>query len=208
MCDHVMVLINGQLIAPKQLETLEDLDGFGYYRLKNSSLTLNKEAMSDVTLDLVVENMGRVNVGKIYVFNRTLKGLWQGDVTINGEALRNWTLTPLDMKKQWINELDGWQDWNQDLLVGPAMYSGVLTVEDNANDTFVDVKGWGKGMVFINGFALGRYAALGPQASLYLPAPLLVKGDNQIVFFEHFYAPDHGLIKFVDELLYKDVIKK
>lgn len=60
-------------------------------------------------------------------------------------------------------------------------------------------------MIFVNGFALGRYAAIGPQRTLYLPAPFLQKGENQINFFEHFYAPSDGVVKFADQLIYEDV---
>ena len=36
----------------------------------------------------------------------------------------------------------------------------------------------------MNGFNLGRYWEIGPQETLYLPGPLLKKGDNEIVVFE------------------------
>ena len=35
-----------------------------------------------------------------------------------------------------------------------------------------------------NGFNLGRFWNIGPQKKLYIPAPLLKKGDNEIVIFE------------------------
>ena len=35
-------------------------------------------------------------------------------------------------------------------------------------------------MVFVNGFNLGRYLSAGPGFTLYLPAPLLNTGDNQV----------------------------
>jgi len=42
----------------------------------------------------------------------------------------------------------------------------------------------GKGVAFINGFNLGRYWSEGPVQYLYIPAPLLKKGVNQIIIFE------------------------
>lgn len=60
-------------------------------------------------------------------------------------------------------------------------------------------------MIFVNGFPLGRYAAIGPQKTLYLPGPFLQKGENQILFLEHFYSPENGLIQFSDSLEYGEV---
>ena len=59
-----------------------------------------------------------------------------------------------------------------------------MEVEELA-DTFVYLDGFKKGNVFINGFNIGRYFNLaGPQRTLYVPAPILKEGDNEIVVFE------------------------
>lgn len=79
VCDTVLVLINGELVAPQPLSSIADLDGFGYWRLKNSSVALNTEAMTGATIDLVVEDMGRVHGAGYHQYNQTFKGLWQGD---------------------------------------------------------------------------------------------------------------------------------
>ena len=42
------------------------------------------------------------------------------------------------------------------------------------------LQGWRKGVVFINGFNLGRYWDVGPQRTLYVPAPLMRLGVNQV----------------------------
>ena len=44
--------------------------------------------------------------------------------------------------------------------------------------------GWGKGFVTINGFNLGRFWEVGPQKRLYVPAPVLNTGVNEIIVFE------------------------
>ena len=36
----------------------------------------------------------------------------------------------------------------------------------------------------MNGFNIGRYWEIGPQKRLYIPAPLLKKGENEIILFE------------------------
>jgi beta-galactosidase len=65
----------------------------------------------------------------------------------------------------------------------PAFYKFNLEAEE-IGDTFLDFEGFGKGIVFVNGFALGRFWEIGPQKRLYLPGPLLKKGKNEIVIFE------------------------
>ena len=44
--------------------------------------------------------------------------------------------------------------------------------------------GGGKGMVWLNGFLLGRYWSVGPQETLYAPAPLWRAGRNEIVVLD------------------------
>ena len=65
----------------------------------------------------------------------------------------------------------------------PSFYICDFNV-DEPGDTFLDFKGWGKGCIFVNGFNIGRFWSVGPQRRLYIPAPLLKKGDNRIVMFE------------------------
>ena len=51
-------------------------------------------------------------------------------------------------------------------------------------DTYLELPGWGKGVVFLNGFTLGRFWEIGPQKRLYIPAPLLRKGENTLLIVE------------------------
>lgn len=58
-------------------------------------------------------------------------------------------------------------------------------------DTYINVRGWGKGLAFINGFNLGWYWPLvGPQGTQYIPGPLLQPGRNEIVLVETTMAPN------------------
>ena len=73
---------------------------------------------------------------------------------------------------------------------------------DELADTFIELEGWNKGVVFINGFNLGRYwNEAGPQKTLYIPAPLLHKGENEIIVFEL-----HEMEKPVVELIDKPML--
>ena len=65
----------------------------------------------------------------------------------------------------------------------PAFYRFCFEVEETG-DTFLDFAGWGKGCAFLNGFNLGRFWEIGPQKRLYIPAPLLRRGRNEIILFE------------------------
>ncbi|KAK5650908.1 hypothetical protein RI129_001937 [Pyrocoelia pectoralis] len=185
VCDTVMVLIDGVLVS-KPLSGANDFNGFGYWRIGSGILDLGSEEKHNATLELVAENWGRSNYGWLEQFWQ-LKGLHQGDVYLNEDKLENWETMPLEFKKKWTNSLTGWRaisDWN---VAKPALYKATFEIGEPM-DTFVDMKTWTKGIVIINGFVLGRYATpLGPQQTLYLPAPLLQEGVNEMIVFEQFY---------------------
>lgn len=126
------------------------------------------------TLDILVENMGRVNFGD--KMERELKGVT--GVRSSGQHLFGWEVYPLPL------------DNTDKLVFGPerpadvpAFHRGTFLV-DKACDTFLKVPGGVKGVVFLNGVNLGRYWQIGPQKTLYVPAPLLRRGKNSVVVFE------------------------
>ncbi|MEV4577535.1 beta galactosidase jelly roll domain-containing protein [Nonomuraea jabiensis] len=51
-------------------------------------------------------------------------------------------------------------------------------------DTFLALPGSRRGLVWVNGFLLGRYWDIGPQVTLYCPAPLLRAGRNTVTVLE------------------------
>ncbi|WP_418936880.1 beta-galactosidase [Paenibacillus anseongense] len=134
-------------------------------------------------LDIVVENMGRVNYGPKL---KDYKGITEG-VRFNNQFLFDWTIYPLPLDKVDAipfvsSEKNAKQDDTQD-QERPTFYRGEFHIEEVA-DTFLRLDGWSKGVVWINGFNLGRYWEKGPQRTLYVPAPLLRKGSNEIIVFE------------------------
>jgi beta-galactosidase len=68
-------------------------------------------------------------------------------------------------------------------VTGPAFYRGSFQLK-TVGDTFLDIRSLGKGAVWINGHAIGRYWNIGPQATLYVPGPWLKKGRNEVVLFD------------------------
>ncbi|MEV6010984.1 beta-galactosidase [Streptomyces sp. NPDC051976] len=126
-------------------------------------------------LEVLVENQGRVNYGQ-GIHDR--KGLL-GDVLVNGRAPHEWTSRPLRLTS--LDALDFTPPTAH--TTGPAFHRGLFDVETPA-DTYLDLGGWTKGNAWVNGFHLGRYWSRGPQRTLYVPAPVLRAGANEITVLE------------------------
>ncbi|MCX4782564.1 glycoside hydrolase family 35 protein [Streptomyces sp. NBC_01264] len=131
-------------------------------------------------LSVLVENQGRVNYGP-GIHDR--KGLL-GEVLVNGRAPERWTSRPLPLDDPAHLARLPFGDFDPAAPpVGPAFHRGYADVEEPA-DSFLALPGWTKGCVWINGFALGRYWSRGAQATLYVPAPVLRAGRNEITVLE------------------------
>ena len=65
----------------------------------------------------------------------------------------------------------------------PAFYKGEFEVDEPA-DTFLRPEGFTKGFITVNGFNIGRYYEVGPQKSFFVPASVLIKGNNEMVVFD------------------------
>jgi len=158
---YARVFVNG-----KQVGTLDR-------RLKQDRLLI--AAGTQVTLDILVEGTGRIN------FTTELRSERQGingAVTLAGRELTNWQVFPLPM-----DDLTKVQfSTGSDAPSGPAFYRGQFELQE-VGDTFLDTRGWGKGAVWVNGHALGRFWNLGPQQTLYMPAPWLRTGKNELIVF-------------------------
>ncbi|OXY93685.1 glycoside hydrolase family 35 protein [Streptomyces diastatochromogenes] len=127
-------------------------------------------------LDVLVENMGGVNYGPRI---GAPKGLL-GPVSFNGTELRDWLCHPLPLDD--LAALPFTPDATT-TSTGPAFHHGTFDVATPA-DTFLALPGWTKGQAWINGFHLGRYWNRGPQHTLYVPAPVLRPGRNDLVLLE------------------------
>lgn len=146
-------------------------------------------------LQLLVENMGRTDFGFPQLLD-TARGI-KGDVTIGGKTIQGWDMYQLPLETVPSGQHHGWHGWNSWRLHPtsspdtPAFYSGTFRTHCRANDpscdTFISIPNGIKGQVWVNGFNLGRYWIVGPQQSLYLPAPVLKSGwwkQNEIVALE------------------------
>ena len=146
------------------------------------------EVPFNATLQILVENMGRINYGSEIVHNT--KGIIS-PITIAGQPISgNWEMYQLpmsevpDFTKLGNNNVfkNGSSQANR-LKDCPVLYEGTFTL-DETGDTFIDMEAWGKGIIFINGHNIGRYWKVGPQQTLYIPGVWLKKGENKIVIFE------------------------
>jgi beta-galactosidase len=126
------------------------------------------------TLDILVENSGRVNYTKVIRTER--KGL-TGKVTIGGKEPKRWEIYSLPMddltKLRFLPEP----------CEGPCFYRTSMKVAKPA-DTYIDTHDVRKGVVWVNGRTLGRFWSVGPQFALYTPAPWLHEGSNNVTFFD------------------------
>ncbi|MFD8042307.1 beta-galactosidase [Streptomyces chartreusis] len=128
------------------------------------------------TLEVLVENMGGVNYGPRI---GAPKGLL-GPVTFDGRPLHGWDCHPLP-----LDDLSGlpFAPAEAATAVEPAFHQGTFEVDVPA-DSFLALPGWTKGQAWINGFHLGRYWNRGPQHTLYVPAPILRPGTNELILLE------------------------
>ena len=175
--DRAIIFVNGKCVGIKERDRRDD------------PVTIALDFGESAVLDILVENMGRVNYG-INLLDK--KGIL-GGVRLGQRYHFGWEMYPLTM-----DDLTGLAFQEQKAFDSPVFLRGNLHLDQEPADTFVRLDGFHKGFVVVNGFNIGRYYnPAGPQKTLYLPAPLLCKGDNEIIVFESDgYA--EPVITFVD----------
>ncbi|MEE1743802.1 glycoside hydrolase family 35 protein [Streptomyces sp. JV184] len=162
--DRAQVFVDGQPVGVLERENHEHTLAFHTPR-------------RGAQLAVLVENQGRVNYGQ-GMHDR--KGLL-GEVSVNARAPESWYSRPLTLEDPGLLFYTAFEPASPP--VGPAFHRGHLDIEQPA-DGWIALDGWTKGHVWINGFALGRYWSRGPQTTLYVPAPILNAGRNEITVLE------------------------
>jgi len=160
--DYAVIMVNGKRIG--------ELD-----RRHNQDSMILKLPAGKVTLDILVENLGRINFGPYLLKNK--KGITK-KVLFNGKEIYGWNMYSLPFHN--LNGIKYQQAKNYD---APVLKKGIFSINKVA-DTYLDMSNWGKGVVWINGHNLGRYWQVGPQQTIYVPAEWLKKGTNDIEIFE------------------------
>lgn len=175
--DWAQVFINGKLIG-----TLD--------RRKNQQSLRMPLTQKGDRLDILVESMGRVNFGTA-IHDR--KG-----ITEKVELITQGNTTSLTGWEVFSFPTDGKFVANKAFAKGstttlPAYYKATFNL-DKTGDVFLDMQTWGKGMVWVNGIALGRFWEIGPQQTLFMPGCWLKKGKNEIIVLD-LKGPEKPVIK-------------
>jgi beta-galactosidase len=164
--DWATVFINGKVIGK--------LD-----RRRGESTVEIPALKSKSRLDIFVEGMGRVNYGEA-ILDR--KGITDKVLLSDGKTeteLKNWTIynLPVDYKFQTKAK------FTSKPATGPAWYKASFHLNETGY-TYLNMSSWGKGMVWVNGYNLGRFWKIGPTQTLCVPGCYLKKGVNEIIVLD------------------------
>ncbi|MFF5725050.1 beta-galactosidase [[Kitasatospora] papulosa] len=140
-----------------------------------------------VRLEVLVENLGRVNYGPGVGGHKGLLG----PVLVDRRMVQGWRNAPLAFQEWSSAELSdtlaaGFAAPSAECAPGTTS-TGFAVAElhvDTPADAFLALPGSGHGLVWVNGFLLGRHRDIGPQVTLYCPAPLLRSGTNTVTVLE------------------------
>ena len=163
--DRMQLFVDGKLMATQyQAEIGQDI-------------FVAREKKATHRIDILMENMGRVNYGHKFLADTQRKGIRTG-VCKDLHFLLNWQQYPLSFENtENIDFSKGWQPEQ------PAFYAFDFEMKA-LKDTYLDLSGFGKGLAFVNGVNIGRFWNVGPTLSLYIPHSLLKEGHNRIIIFE------------------------
>lgn len=160
--DYGLVFVNGTQV------------GVMDRRLKQDSLMVELPA-GEAILDIFVENLGRINYGPF--LNDNHKGI-TGEVRLNQQLIQSWQMYQFP-----FSDIEPFRFGSKASKDGPVLRKGTFELEATG-DCYLDMRSFGKGMAWINGHNLGRYWNIGPQQTLYIPAPWLKVGKNEVVILE------------------------
>jgi beta-galactosidase len=169
--DYAIVMINGKTVG-------ESFLGLGI-----DSNKISVDAAGPATLDILVYNLGRISVvtsDRTQKFAR--KGL-VGGALLNGQTLTGWDMYSLP----YAAGLPNFQP-AATAPAGPTFYHGTFSV-DKLGGTFLDLRSWSFGAVWVNGHNLGRFWDRGSVRTLFVPQSWLKQGANDIMVLELHGAP-------------------
>ena len=163
--DRMQLFVDEELVVNQyQMEIGEDI-------------FVPRQKQSTHQIDILIENMGRVNYGHKLLAESQHKGIRTG-VCKDLHFMLHWKQYPLELKNP--EKIDFTKEWHENQ---PAFYA--FDVELKAlKDTYLELTHFGKGIVFVNGVNIGRFWDVGPTLSLYIPHSLLKLGQNRIIIFE------------------------
>jgi len=177
--DRTLIFVNGELKGVKERDR------------QNDEIIISCQKGETLKIDILIENMGRVNYGTEMADNE--KGLIR-PARLGQQYMFNWTMYPLTM-----DDLSSLEFVKTESFAPATFRKGKLIIDDIPCDTFISLDNFHKGFITVNGFNIGRYwTDAGPQKTLYVPAPILKKGENDIIVFE-LHGNDSNTVEFHDE---------
>jgi beta-galactosidase len=180
--DYTIAMVNGRTVGRAFV-------GLG---LDTNKIVLDEPGQA--TLDLLVYNLGRISViTSAHTQDRARKGL-VGGATLDGNELLGWEMFALP-----LDSVGGFRATGAP-HTGPTFYRGTFEVATSAA-TFLDLRPWSMGVVWVNGHNLGRFWDRGALRSLFLPAHWQKPGRNEIVVLELHDAPAVPEIGGADHLI-------
>jgi beta-galactosidase len=150
-------------------------------RFKKSTVELPARVFSSSRLDIAVEALGRVCYGGELADRKGL--LKPVELTTNGatRVLEGWNAFSVPLDERWLAALE-FQRADAS-PAAPAVWRGTFELAE-PGDTWLDLRAWSRGMVWVNGHALGRYWRIGPQQTLYLPGCWTRAGANELLVLD------------------------
>lgn len=163
-------------------------------RVKNEKTLMLPPVEKGAELCIRIEAMGRINFGRAI---KDYKGITK-EVTISAEMdgheaswnLKNWTIVPIpDNYETAVKALSVGTETSKrtrqhaKLLTKAGYYRGHFMLR-KPGDTFLNMEAFGKGQVYVNGHAIGRFWNIGPQQTLYLPGCWLKQGRNEVIVLD------------------------
>ncbi len=190
--DFAQVFINGDYIGK--------ID-----RVKNEKSLMLPPVKKGDALVILVEAMGRINFGRAI---KDYKGITR-DVTIQADIdgnevtwnLKDWliqaTADDYDAIKKAMAQGHKDVKRRETITSKGGYFRGKFTLK-KPGDTFINTEAFGKGQVWVNGHAIGRFWNIGPQQTLYVPGCWLKKGDNEVIVLD-IVGPKEGGVAFCQD---------
>ena len=144
-------------------------------------------------LDILIEAMGRINFGRAIKDFKGITDKVEVSFDTDGNTctydLKKWTVYNIHdtysfYKNMTFRKLASAKDVKDEKgQRQPGVYRATFNLK-KTNDTFLNFETFGKGLVYVNGVALGRIWEIGPQQTLYVPGCWLKKGQNEVLVFD------------------------
>ncbi len=162
--DYATVFLNGEYA------------GYMDRREGINSVDLHDCRVQNPVLEILVEAMGHINYGKNIIDRKGIVG----NVSLNGNLLKNWKIYNLPMDDKFIYDLRS----SSRILNKRGIFFKADVSLSFVGDTWFDMSNYKKGIVWVNEHNIGRYWNIGPQKRLYCPSTFLKPGFNEIIIFD------------------------